>query len=110
MTESERTPIRKLRRKILERHRLAPEPATKKLVNPATLPSVFKKTPTMKMLEYKYHILLEDFIFQGSLNDAAKTFASDNIDRATISKWRKLFREQKRQQVEAKFFEQFPLT
>jgi len=104
---SDRTPLSKLRRSILQRHHLAPAPASKQLVNPATLPSPYHKTPTMKMLEYKYHILLEDFIFQGSLNEVAKHFATDNIDRATISKWRKLFREQRRQQADKKFFAQF---
>ncbi len=87
-SESSRTPIRKLRKSILQRHHLAPAPATKALVNPATLPSSLHKTPTQKMLEYKYHILLEDFIMSGSLNEVAKHFASDNIDRATISRWR----------------------
>lgn len=105
--ESKRTPISKLRRSILQRNHLAPAPATKALVNPATLPSVLHKTPTMKMLEYKYHIHLEDFIFSGSLNDVAKQFATDNIDRSTISKWRKQFREQKRKLQDKKFFEQF---
>jgi len=106
-SEPKRTPISKLRRSILQRNHLAPAPATKALVNPATLPSVLHKTPTMKMLEYKYHIHLEDFIFSGSLNDVAKQFATDNIDRSTISKWRKQFREQKHKQQEQKFFQQF---
>jgi hypothetical protein len=107
MPESEHTPISKLRRSILQRHHLAPEPATKKLVDPATLPSKIHKTPTMKMLEYKYHIRLEDTIFSGSLNDVAKQFSTDGIDRATISKWRKQFREERRQQQDKKFFSQF---
>jgi hypothetical protein len=106
-TDSNNTPIRKLRRSILQRSGLAPEPSTKKLVNPASLPSTLHKTPTMKMLEYKYHIQLEDFITHGSLSDIAKAFVTDNIDRATISKWRKQFREQRKKQAEQKFFDQF---
>jgi uncharacterized membrane protein len=106
MTE-DKVPIRKLRRSILQRHKLSPEPATKKLVNPATLHSPYHKTPTQKMLEYKYSILLEDFIFHGSLNDVTKHFVSDGIDRATISKWRKSFKEQRKAIQDRKFFEQF---
>jgi len=109
-----RTPLAKLRRNMLQRHKLSPAPQTKQLVNPATLPDKFHKTPTQKMLEYKYHIHLEDYIFHGSLTEAAAIFSSDGIDRSTISKWRKNFREQqrkqeelKKQEADAKFFGQF---
>ena len=104
---TDRTPISKLRRQILHRHGLAPEPRTKRLINPAEMPSTLRKTPTQKMLEYKYRIQLEDFISHGSLSDVARFFSSDNINRATISKWRKNFREQRKAIEEAKFFAQF---
>lgn len=104
MTDS--TPIRKLRRQLLNRHHLAPAPATKALVNPATLPSKYHKTPTQLMLEYKYHILLEDLLSHGSLNDICTSLGNE-VDRATISKWRKGFKEQRKKQEEAKFWSQF---
>ena len=111
--------ISKLRRSILQRHKLAPMPQTKQLVNPASLPSSLHKTVTQKMLEYKYSIQLEDFIFHGSLNDICALFKDDGIDRSTISKWRKDFKQQKLRQKEAElkqvqlesdasFFKEFP--
>jgi hypothetical protein len=109
VSNSDNKPIRisRIRRQLLQRHQLAPMPVTKQLVDPATIPSPLRKTPTMRMLEYKYHIELEDFISHGSLNDIASKLKSDNIDRATISRWRKQFKEQRKAIAEAKFFNQF---
>ena len=63
---------------------------TKRLVPVHEYPDSFPKTPKMKMLEYKYHIKLEVLLFNGSLDDVVR-FLNDEIDRSTVSKWRKRF-------------------
>jgi len=88
-----RTPISKLRRQIFTRRGVKPARKTKKLQTIDEQPDVFSKTDKMKHIEYKYHIKLEVIIFDGSLADVAK-FLNYEVDKSTISKWRKRFRQQ----------------
>ena len=85
------TRIGDLRRSILDRIGLVPLPKTKELVYPVHLPDLFHKTTKMKELEYKYNIKIEKVLFKGSLNDTVKILHYD-IDRSTVSKWRKYIR------------------
>ena len=87
---SERTPLAKLRRQILNNRGVKPLKKSKRLVPVHEYPDSFPKTAKMKMLEYKYHIRLEVILFDGSLDDVAK-FLSSEVDRSTISKWRKRY-------------------
>jgi len=57
-----------------------PKPSTKKL----------KKTPLMKYLEQKYHVVMEEALTSGSLSIVAKQFGGE-VDVSTISRWIKRF-------------------
>lgn len=81
-------PIARLRRKILSDKGVVLKKHTKQLLTVDEQPDIFPKTPTMKMLEYKYHIKIELIIFKGSLSDVVQLLHGD-IDASTISKWRK---------------------
>jgi len=58
-------------------------------------PDIFHKTSTMKLIEYKYHIKIENEIFLGSLMDVVRRFNYD-IDKSTVSKWRKYIKERRK--------------
>lgn len=87
-----RTPIAKLRRQILGNRGVKPIKKTKRLVPVHEYPDSFPKTTKMKMLEYKYHIKLEVVLFNGSLSDVVQ-FLNGEVDKSTISKWRKRYME-----------------
>ena len=85
------TSIAKLRRQILSNRGVKPLKRTKRLVPVHEYPDSFPKTSKMKMLEYKYHIKLEIILFDGSLSDVVQ-FLNGEVERSTISKWRKRYR------------------
>jgi len=87
-----RTPTAKLRRQILERRGVVPAKKTKRLLAVDDQPDMFPKTHTMKMLEYKYHIKLEVILFDGSLAEVVQ-FLNGEVDKSTVSKWRKRYQE-----------------
>jgi hypothetical protein len=87
---ADRTPIAQLRRQILSGRGVKPAKRTKRLQTVDEQPDIFPKTPKMKMLEYKYHIKIEVILFDGSLTDVAK-FLNGEVERSTISKWRKKY-------------------
>lgn len=92
---SDKTPITQLKRQILDRKGVQPEKRTKRMLTVDEQPDTFHKTPTMKLIEYKYHIKIENEIFIGSLMDVVIRFNHD-IDRSTVSKWRKYIKERRR--------------
>jgi len=47
----------------------------------------------MKLLELKYHIKIEQVLFCGSLSEVVYRLNGD-IDRSTVSRWRKYIRGQ----------------
>lgn len=49
------------------------------------------KTPLMKYIEGKYNILLKQDIYRGSITDVQSRYGWE-VDRATISRWRKYIR------------------
>lgn len=57
-----------------------PKPSAKKL----------RKTPMMKYLEHKYHVVIEEALTSGSLSIVAKQFGGE-VDVSTISRWIKRF-------------------
>ncbi len=85
------TPIRQLRRRILKRAGVVPEPGTKRMVPVDELPDIVPKTDRMRLLESRHNIKIEHILFNGSLNDVRKRLNWE-VDRSTISKWRKMFR------------------
>lgn len=88
---TDRTPITKLRKQILEARGVTPEPKTKRLLKPEELPDLYPKTPQMKLIELRYKVRLEQVIFKGSLLDICKQFNWE-IDKSTVSRWRKHIR------------------
>ena len=90
---SDKTPLTKLRKQILDRRGVKLAKHTKHPLTVDEQPDFFHKTPKMKMLEYKYHIKLETILFSGSLTDAVKMLNYE-VDKSTISKWRKYIRYQ----------------
>ena len=87
-----RTPTAKLRRQILGRRGVVPAKRTKRLLSVDEQPDIFPKTSKMKMLEYKYHIKLEVILFDGSLAEVVQ-FLNGEVDKSTVSKWRKRCQE-----------------
>jgi len=87
-----RTPTAKLRRQILGRRGVVPAKKTKRLLAVDEQPDMFPKTDRMKKLEYKYHIKLEVVLFDGSLAEVVQ-FLNGEVDKSTVSKWRKRYME-----------------
>ncbi len=87
------TSIAGLRRSILKRKGVVPEPRTKKLVIPATLPDAFPKSDKMKLLEHMFNCRIEDEIFKGTLNGLCIRFKY-KVTRSTLSRWRHYIYEQ----------------
>ena len=51
----------------------------------------FRKSPLMLYIEEKYNVLLKNDIYLGSINDVCARYGWE-VDRATISRWRKYIR------------------
>ena len=88
-----RAPISKLRRQILTRQGVQPEPKTKRMLTVNEQPDLFHKTDKMKVLELRFHVKIENIIFKGSLLDVVQFFKGE-VDKTTVSKWRKSIQEQ----------------
>lgn len=87
--------IREIRRRIIKEHGLTPTKHP-----PYFLPEQpeydesavdFRKTDLMKYIEVKYNIKLKLDIYRGSINDVCSRYGWE-VDRATISRWRKVIR------------------
>ncbi len=87
-----RTPIARLRRRILRDKGVVSEKKTKRLLTVDEQPDTFPKTYKMKMLEFKYRIKLEVILFDGSLQDVVQ-FLNGEVDKSTVSKWRKRYQK-----------------
>ncbi|KKN72651.1 hypothetical protein LCGC14_0408930 [marine sediment metagenome] len=85
---------RKIRENILREHGLIPQRQKReKLSTPPYDESEvdFPKTDLMKYIETKYNVLLKLDIYRGSINDVCSRYKWE-VDRATISRWRKHIR------------------
>ena len=83
-----------IRRRILKEHGLKPHrvPNTVEAPEPYDESKVdFIKTSLMRYIEEKYNILLKNDIYIGSINDVCSRYKWE-VDRATISRWRKYIR------------------
>lgn len=84
-----------LRRRILKQHGLIPDKPPAYFhdeLPPYDESQVdFPKTGLMKYIEAKYSILLKLDIYRGSLDDICSRYNWE-VDRATISRWRKYIR------------------
>lgn len=83
-----------LRRRILKEHGLIPKKRPFFLPTPEPYDEStvdFPKTPLMLYIEAKYNIRLKLDIYKGSINDVCSRYNWE-VDRATISRWRKYIR------------------
>lgn len=98
MTET-KTPISKLRKRILKQRGLAPA-GRGALVTYDELPAGYHKTPLTKLVEFKYADKLENLIFNGSIYKVGKHLG---VNPTTIYKWQKIILAAR----EEEFFNQF---
>ena len=80
----------KIRRKILKQRGVELEKHTRNPIVYADLPTAYRKTYAMKLMEVRFSEKIENLIFDGTIYEVA---AKLSVDPTTISKWRKLIRE-----------------
>ena len=85
-----------IRRRILKQRGVALKKHTRKPIHVAELPSPYKKTRLMQLVEHQQGQRLENLIFTGTIYDVEKKLG---VDASTVSKWRKI--------IEQAFFKQF---
>lgn len=90
----------KIRKEILKQRGVQMEKHTRKPVPVTDIPTPFKKTTLMKLLESQQGLPIEQFIFIGTIYEAEKNLG---IDATTISKWRTLITDAR----DKEFFAQF---
>ena len=76
-----------LRQRILDGAGVRVEPGNKHLHVPADMPDTWHKPPKLKMLEYKYKVRIEDYLWRYSLSMIVKLLG-DDVDKSTVSRWR----------------------
>lgn len=79
-----------LKKRILQQRGVELQRHTRKPILKEEVPSMFVKTPAMRLIEMKFNILIEKDIYIGSLNEVEKRYQY-TVERSTISKWRKYF-------------------
>lgn len=86
-----------IRKRILKQRGVEFKKHTRKPVSADQLPSAYKKTRLMQLIELRYGQRLENILFTGeTIYELEKKLG---VDASTISKWRKFINEA--------FFEQF---
>jgi len=90
------TNLSALRKQILKDRKVHLAKHTRKPQTPDVLPSPYKKTRLMQLIELRHGQRLENIIYIGTIYDVEKKIG---VDASTVSKWRKLINET--------FFEQF---
>ena len=94
-------PSSRIKKRILKERGIQLAKHSKKILTHDELPSVFRKTNLMRLIELKFHNTLDKLIFTGSIYAVGKRLG---VDASTVSKWRKIISEAK----EKKFWKQFP--
>lgn len=85
-----------IRRRILKQRGVELKKHTRKPISVDQLPTPYKKTRLMQLIELRHGKRLEDLIFTGTIYEVEKKLG---VDASTISKWRKV--------IDEVFFEQF---
>lgn len=89
-----------IRKRILKQRGVELKKLSRKPVRFAQLPTPYKKSRLMQLVELQFNTRLEDLIFTGTIYEAEKKLG---VDASTISKWRKLVGEARNKE----FFERF---
>lgn len=82
--------LKKVRNRILERRGVVLEPQTRTPIEYYNVPTDFKKTTMMRLLEMRFGQRIERLLATGTIYEAAKRLG---IDATTVSKWRKRIRD-----------------
>lgn len=94
------SPGAEIRRQILRQRGVELKKHTRKPVSVDQLPTPYKKTRLMQLIELRHGQRLEDLIFIGTIYDAEKKLG---VDASTVSKWRTLISGAR----DKEFFDQF---
>lgn len=94
------TPISKIRKEILKQRGVELKKHTRKPVSVDQLPTPYKKTRLMQLIELRHGKRLEDLIFIGTIYEMEKKLG---VDASTVSKWRTLISEAR----DREFFDKF---
>jgi len=89
-----------IRKSILKQRGVELKKHTRKPVSVDQLPTPYRKTRLMQLIELRYGKRLEELIFTGTIYDVEKKLG---VDATTISKWRVLITEAR----DKEFFDQF---
>ena len=80
--------MKSIRNKILQQRGVETEPGTRKPIPYADLPTSFHKSTLMKLVETRKVGRIEDLLWRYKTIDETAVYL--DIDRSTVSKWRKL--------------------
>ena len=94
------TPRSKIRKEILKQRGVELKKHTRKPVSIDKLPTPYKKTRLMQLVELRHSKRLEELIFTGTIYEVEKRL---EVDATTVSKWRALVTEAR----DKEFFAQF---
>ena len=89
-----------IRKSILKQRGVELKKHTRKPVSVDQLPTPYRKTRLMQLIELRYGKRLEELIFTGTIYDVEKKLG---VDATTISKWRAQVTEAR----DKEFFDQF---
>ena len=78
-----RLPVAELRRRVLEGVPLEPVPEPL----PESTLVTWRKTSKLLMLEYRYKLRIEDFLWRCSLAEVVVLLGGE-VDKSTVSRWR----------------------
>jgi transposase len=90
------TRLSEIRKRIQKQRGVELKKHTRKPTHISDLPTPYKKTRLMQLIEYRFNIKLEKLIFTGTIYEVEKKIG---VDASTISKWRKI--------IDEAFFKQF---
>jgi len=85
-----------IRRKITKQRGVEFKKHSRKPISVDQLPSPYKKTRLMQLIELRHSTRLEKLIYKGTIYDVEKKIG---VDATTIYKWRKI--------IDTAFFKQF---
>ncbi len=96
--------LKDIRRSVLKQRNVQFKPRTKTLTTQDDMPAVYHKTRLMQYVELKYSKPIDTIIWEGTIDEVAAKY---DIDRSTVSKWRKQIEIEKEEHQQSKFFERF---
>lgn len=90
------TSAAELRRRVIKQRGVEFKKGSRKPISVDQLPSPYKKTRLMQLIELRHGERLENLIYKGTIYEVEKRLG---VDASTVSKWRKI--------IDSAFFKQF---